>query len=155
MCSSQKKRVKKIINNAIVFLYSKIKSFDKYEVTLDDLKGLFENNSFGKLKVDNVELTFIDMIKGILPLKIVEYLTKEVKMNIKDVNQSCVIFLDYVYDETALIWKERCETQIQKEKKFKISKKKKRLIRSYDVDRKNVTSRNPIASKSFTKVEGL
>lgn len=51
-------------------------------------------------------------------------------MNIVDKTKVATSFLNYIYDETKIIWNERCELQTIKEKKLKINKKKKLNIGS-------------------------
>lgn len=48
-----------------------------------------------------------------------------VKMNVKDKIKVSTSFLNFCYDETKLIWNERCELQIRKEKRLMINKKMK------------------------------
>jgi hypothetical protein len=136
--------MKLIIKSSINFLVEQIRSYDKYDVQQNLIEKLFENESFGKLKVDKDALTFIDIIKGIFPLKLFDLLLNQLKMKKEDLYQVSVNFLDNVYDLTSMIWKERCDTQLQKEKKFK----------SYDPDvNKNKRPLNSLTP--FDNAEGL
>ncbi|CAB4437387.1 unnamed protein product [Rhizophagus irregularis] len=97
-----------------------------YHNTLDaSIKRHFEDLNktyvFGKLLVDDSDLTFIDIIKGIFPLDLSDYLSKTVKMSKNDRIKVSKLFLNFIYDETKLIWNERCELQNKKKKSLRLA----------------------------------
>lgn len=66
MCD--KKRLKDIIGKSIKFLANEIINLEKYNCDVKKLENLFNNEKFGKLLVDESDLTFTDLIKGIFRL---------------------------------------------------------------------------------------
>lgn len=117
--------MKKIIKDAFHLMVNEIKSIDKYALDEDKFYGYVWSESFSKLFFSKKEFTFIDVIKGMFPLGLTEYLSSKVKMNLKDRNTISVLFLDFIYDETKLIWYERRERQIEKEKRYGINRDRK------------------------------
>lgn len=120
MCNAHKKKIKEIIKKAQDLLLNDITKLEKYNVDNNSFKKLFIDDNFGSLIKDEKDLTFIDIIKGIFPLKLSDYLSKTVKMSLTDRITVSVSFLNYIYDETKLIWNERCDLQIRKEKRLRI-----------------------------------
>ncbi|PKY60957.1 hypothetical protein RhiirA4_485320 [Rhizophagus irregularis] len=154
MCNSHKKRVKEILQRAIELLVNEIRKLSKYEINFDDIKNVFNNNHFGKLVIDNDNLTFIDIIKGIFPLELSDFLSEKIKMIKEDRIKVSVLFLDFIYDETKLIWNDRCEMQIKKEKRLKINKDKK--LKANGSGYRHTEINGGISGRStFKKAEGL
>ncbi|PKC05360.1 hypothetical protein RhiirA5_421012 [Rhizophagus irregularis] len=88
---------------------------DGIAVTLN----MFLLNEIVKLEKYSVDETGL---KNYSTTKLLEDL---VKMNVKDKIKVSTSFLNFCYDETKLIWNERCELQIRKEKRLMINKKMK------------------------------
>jgi hypothetical protein len=136
----------------IYFLIEKIKSYEKYNLEDTSVFIFLKEEKYFRLLVDNINLTFIDIIKG---LSLSEFLRQQkIKMNDKDRIEVSISFLNFIYDETKLIWKERCERQINKEKRLKISRKKKMITNNVGLGNVlnigNILKREPI-----TRAEGL
>lgn len=155
MCSSHKKRIREIIDKALRFLVIEIKNLERYEIDLDDVKELFNNNNFGKLIIDNDDLTFIDIIKGIFPIKISDYLIEKIRMIKEDRIKVSLMFLNFIYNETKLIWDKRCELQISKEKRLNIISKNKKLIANGIGHRHTGNNGNIFRRPTFNRAEGL
>ncbi|PKY56330.1 hypothetical protein RhiirA4_476562 [Rhizophagus irregularis] len=134
--------------------FEKIKSYEKYNLEESSVFIFLKEEKYFRLLVDNINLTFIDIIKGIFPLSLSEFLRQKIKMNDKDRIEVSINFLNFIYDETKLIWKERCERQINKEKRLKISRKKKMITNNVGLGNVlnigNILKREPI-----TRAEGL
>ncbi|PKY33899.1 hypothetical protein RhiirB3_453187 [Rhizophagus irregularis] len=62
-------RIGKIIKKAQDLLLNDITKLEKYNVDNNSFKKLFIDDNFGSLIKDEKDLTFIDIIKGIFPLK--------------------------------------------------------------------------------------
>ncbi|CAB4440968.1 unnamed protein product [Rhizophagus irregularis] len=124
---------------------------EKYR-DLKELFQLFREETYGLLREDMNNLTFIDIIKGIFPLDITRFLINN-KVKADDRIALSVLFLDYVYDETFKIWEDRCEVQIKKEKAFQISKAKKKSMKSYDPEYKNRL--DELTTPLYGRAEGL
>ncbi|CAB5387957.1 unnamed protein product [Rhizophagus irregularis] len=73
-CYSNRKRMRNIIFYSIICLIEKIKEYDIY--TFDETKiiDLFINESFGEVKVNNNKLTLVDIIKGLFPKLLADFL---------------------------------------------------------------------------------
>ncbi|CAB5384533.1 unnamed protein product [Rhizophagus irregularis] len=153
LCNSEKKKMKKIIKDAFDLMVNEIKSIDKYTLDEGNFYDYVWNETFSKLFYSKTQFTFIDIIKGIFPLGLTEYLTLKVKMNLKDRNTISVLFLDFIYDETKLIWYERCNRQIEKEKKLRINRKRK-FMRNKSINGRLEDRRLPIRNPKI-KAEGL
>lgn len=117
MCD--KKRLKDIIGKSIKFLANEIINLEKYNCDVKKLENLFNNEKFGKLLVDESNLTFTDLIKGIFPLKLSEFISSEFKMNIEDKVKVAIR-----RNQNNLERKMRV-TNFKRKKKLKINKKKK------------------------------
>ncbi|GBC39515.2 hypothetical protein GLOIN_2v1480544 [Rhizophagus irregularis DAOM 181602=DAOM 197198] len=153
LCNSENKKMKKIIKDAFDLMVNEIKSIDKYTLDEGNFYDYVWNETFSKLFYSKTQFTFIDIIKGIFPLGLTEYLTLKVKMNLKDRNTISVLFLDFIYDETKLIWYERCNRQIEKEKKLRINRKRK-FMRNKSINGRLEDRRLPIRNPKI-KAEGL
>lgn len=125
LCNSQKKKLKDISKKAAVSLLEKINNYEEYDLKESKFFEFLDKEKFLHLIFDECKLTLRDIIKGIFPLSLSEFLKRKVKMNDKDRLKVSTDFLDFIYDETKLIWEERCERQIEKEKRLKINKRKK------------------------------
>ncbi|RGB42324.1 hypothetical protein C1646_751082 [Rhizophagus diaphanus] len=113
ICNSEKMKMKKIIKNAFDLMVNEIKNLDKYELDEDRFYNYIWSETFSKLFYSKTKITFIDIVKGIFLLSLTEYLSTKVKMNSKDRNIISVLFLDFIYDKTKLIWYDRCSRQIK------------------------------------------
>ncbi|CAB4376334.1 unnamed protein product [Rhizophagus irregularis] len=149
-CYSNHKRMRNIIYYSIICLIEKIKEYDIY--TFDEAKiiDLFINESFGKVKVNNNKLTFVDIIKGLFPKLLADFLRQEIKMTKVHLFETGVKFLNFVFDSTHKIWIDRCDLQKDKEKSLGVTKENKKHY-SYD---KNIVKKD-INHKVYQKVEGL
>ncbi|CAB4441046.1 unnamed protein product [Rhizophagus irregularis] len=150
-CKSQKKKMMSIIKNAYEFFFNEILKLN-YVIIKEELFQLFREETYGLLREDMNNLTFIDIIKGIFPLDITRFLINN-KVKADDRIALSVLFLDYVYDETFKIWEDRCEVQIKKEKAFQISKAKKKSMKSYDPEYKNRL--DELTTPLYGRAEGL
>ncbi|GBC34051.2 hypothetical protein GLOIN_2v1846731 [Rhizophagus irregularis DAOM 181602=DAOM 197198] len=149
-CYSNRKRMRNIIYYSIICLIEKIKEYDIY--TFDETKiiDLFINESFGEVKVNNNKLTFVDIIKGLFPKLLADFLRQEIKMTKVHIFETGVKFLDFVFDSTHKIWVDRCDLQKDKEISLGVTKEDKKHY-SYD---KNIVKKD-INHKVYQKVEGL
>ncbi|CAB5374662.1 unnamed protein product [Rhizophagus irregularis] len=149
-CYSNRKRMRNIIYYSIICLIEKIKEYDIY--TFDEAKiiDLFINESFGEVKVNNNKLTFVDIIKGLFPKLLADFLRQEIKMTKVHIFETGVKFLDFVFDSTHKIWVDRCDLQKDKEISLGVTKEDKKHY-SYD---KNIVKKD-INHKVYQKVEGL
>ncbi|GET54035.1 hypothetical protein GLOIN_2v1846731 [Rhizophagus irregularis DAOM 181602=DAOM 197198] len=115
-CYSNRKRMRNIIYYSIICLIEKIKEYDIYTFNETKIIDLFINESFGEVKVDNNKLTFVDIIKGLFPKLLADFLRQEIKMTKVHIFETGVKFLDFVFDSTHKIWVDRCDLQKDKEK---------------------------------------
>uniref|UniRef100_U9TF46 Uncharacterized protein n=1 Tax=Rhizophagus irregularis (strain DAOM 181602 / DAOM 197198 / MUCL 43194) TaxID=747089 RepID=U9TF46_RHIID len=72
--NSEKNNVKQIIEKSFLYLFEEISKFEKYKINKSDIFLLYSNEKFGRLIFDESNITFIDMIKGIFPLKLSDFL---------------------------------------------------------------------------------
>ncbi|GET53504.1 hypothetical protein RhiirA5_421178 [Rhizophagus irregularis] len=81
----RRKKIQRLIEEMPTIEQSnEIINLEKYNCDVKKLENLFNNEKFGKLLVDESNLTFTDLIKGIFPLKLSEFISSEFKMNIED-----------------------------------------------------------------------
>lgn len=110
-------------------MFDEILKLDKYNFDESKFFSFCNNEDFGELKSDDKNFSFIDLIKGIFPMGLSDFLKDELKMNLKDRIQISTAYLasylNFIYDETKIIWNKRCDIQIKKEKLMKVSKKDK------------------------------
>ncbi|PKK58800.1 hypothetical protein RhiirC2_795744 [Rhizophagus irregularis] len=139
-----------IIYYSIICLIENIKEYDIYTFDEAKLIDLFINKSFGEVKVNNNKLTFIDIIKGLFPKLLADFLRQEIKMTKAHIFETRVKFLDFVFESTHKIWVDRCELQNDKERSLGITKEDKKHY-SYD---KNMVKKG-INQKVYQNVEGL
>lgn len=126
MCRSNKKKMKKIISKAFQLMFNLIKEKEQYNLEWSDFFKIYDDETYSKLVVSDTDLTFIDIIKGIFPSHLHSYLLNTIKMTKEDITEIAVKFLNFIYDETLDIWKQRCDLQIDKEKKFRITSRKRK-----------------------------
>ena len=93
----------------------------------DELKLLLDpTNNFWSTDDTNNSLTFIDLIKGIVPSKLYRTIN-----DFADCNKTYMILssvYDFIFTQTfELIWKPRCELMIAKELSLNITTKRKRI----------------------------
>ncbi|PKY51112.1 hypothetical protein RhiirA4_467958 [Rhizophagus irregularis] len=143
----KRKKLKKLLKK-------RFNDLEKYKIDKSNCCRLIDNESFRKLFASKIDLTFIDIIKGIFPLKLSNFLKDEIKMNNEDRIKISIAFLDFIYDETKIIWKEHCDLQIAEEKMLKINKKKKLNTGSSGYVNQNVNRSISSVSQS-SRVESL
>ncbi|PKY32289.1 hypothetical protein RhiirB3_450371 [Rhizophagus irregularis] len=103
-------------------IWSCICHSDFCHVSLIDINSL---DNFWDFSIDNNCLTFIDFIKGFIPITLSNYL-KLLIFNDKVVRTIIGDLHDFTYNEVMNnIWKPRCELQVVFEKNLSITKKKK------------------------------
>ncbi|PKB99565.1 hypothetical protein RhiirA5_429502 [Rhizophagus irregularis] len=103
-------------------IWSCICHSDFCHVSLIDINSL---DNFWDFSIDNNCLTFIDFIKGFIPITLSNYL-KLLIFNDKVVRTIIGDLHDFTYNEVMNnIWKPRCELQVVLEKNLFITKKKK------------------------------
>ncbi|CAB4408101.1 unnamed protein product [Rhizophagus irregularis] len=142
--------MRNIIYYSIICLIEKIKEYEKYTVDEAKLIDLFINESFGEIKVNDNKLTFVDIIKGLFPKILADFLRQEIKMTKTHIFETGVKFLDFVFESTHKIWIDRCDLQKDKERSLGVTKDDKKLY-SYD---KNMIKKG-INHKVYQNVEGL
>ncbi|PKY62426.1 hypothetical protein RhiirA4_488871, partial [Rhizophagus irregularis] len=126
------------------------RQYEKYTVDEAKLIDLFINESFGEIKVNDNKLTFVDIIKGLFPKILADFLRQEIKMTKTHIFETGVKFLDFVFESTHKIWIDRCDLQKDKERSLGVTKDDKKLY-SYD---KNMIKKG-INHKVYQNVEGL
>ncbi|PKY57155.1 hypothetical protein RhiirA4_478020 [Rhizophagus irregularis] len=122
--------LQKIVRDSQQFILmainSNIKS-DFYHISLTDIKSI---ENFWDRSIDNNCLTFIDFIKGFIPITLSNYL-KSLAFNDKVIHTIIGDLHNFTYNEVMNnIWKPRCELQVALEKGLSITKKKKLNSRS-------------------------
>ncbi|CAB5197479.1 unnamed protein product [Rhizophagus irregularis] len=142
--------MRNIIYHSIICLIEKIKEYDIY--TFDEAKiiDLFINESFGEVKVNNNKLTFVNIVKGLFPKFLADFLRQEIKMTKAHIFETGVKFLDFIFESTHKIWIDRCDLQKDKKRSLGITKEDKKHY-SYD---KNMVKKG-INHKVYQNVEGL
>jgi hypothetical protein len=97
-------------------------------------------DSIWDISTSDTQLTFIDVIKGVVPLTLTQKINGWTKN--KEMTQLIIsIFMDYIYAEVCKhIWFPRCEQQILDEKNGGIDKKEKKKINRSNI-RSSTSSR--------------
>ncbi|CAB5157493.1 unnamed protein product [Rhizophagus irregularis] len=117
--------LQKIVQDSQQFILTAINNNIKSDfchVSLTDINSL---DNFWDFSIDNNCLTFIDFIKGFIPITLSNYL-KSLIFNDKIVCTIIGDLHDFTYNEVMNnIWKPRCELQVVLEKNLFITKKKK------------------------------
>ena len=139
-CSTITTKLQTIIHNSKRFLTSLIQEHIDSQFHINHLEDqyLWHNN------VHDTNLTFIDLIKGVVPRSLIN------KIQLVTNNQAIIqmllsLFFDYIYAQFSdTIWKERCEIQLNIEKRLGIDKKekKKRVHDPNNVNRLNHNNNN-------------
>ncbi|CAB4445622.1 unnamed protein product [Rhizophagus irregularis] len=96
--------MRNIIYYSIICLIEKIKAYEKYTIDEAKIIDLFINESFGEIKVNNNKLTFVDIIKGLFPKILADFLRQEIKMTKAHILETGVKFLDFIFESTHKIW---------------------------------------------------
>ncbi|CAG8754744.1 12918_t:CDS:2, partial [Rhizophagus irregularis] len=104
----------------------KIKEYDLYIFDETKIIDLFINESFGEVKVNDNKLTFVDIIKGLFPKLLADFLRQEIKMTKAHIFETGVKFLDFVFKSTHKIWLDRCDLQKDKERSLGVTKEDKK-----------------------------
>ncbi|CAB4439248.1 unnamed protein product [Rhizophagus irregularis] len=117
--------LQKIVRDSQQFILTAINNnikSDFYHVSFTDIRSI---DSFWDWSIDNNCLTFIDFIKGFIPMALSSYL-KSLTFNDKVIRTIIGDLHDFTYNEVMNnIWKPRCEIQVALEKNLSITKKKK------------------------------
>src|SRR5579871_2200693 len=81
---------------------------------------------------DNKELTFIDLVKGIIPLKLSDIINEKVKK--KEYVKNILLTLNkFITEKFWSIWKDRCNIlELEDKEVYNITKKEKKLNRNIE-----------------------
>ena len=119
-CQEQEEVIDKAIISSQKFLFEEL-SKDNDKINFTDIKCLTD---IWKNKQDDSSITYVDIIKGIIPLNLFELVNK---YNNKQKTQNVLYkFRDFVYKITMEeIWKPRCRIMKDIEKEYNLDKKTK------------------------------
>jgi hypothetical protein len=122
ICTKTIRTVKLIATHSKILLKDLIQTYadqNFHEKHLD-------HNTWWDVTYDSISITFIDLIKGVVPLELVE----RIKLGVKDqqlMNIIVSIFFDFIFNNIRdHIWRPRCDKQIEIEQKLNIKRKDKR-----------------------------
>src|SRR4051794_4392131 len=144
-CVNSKNKIAHIITNSQKLLIKLL--YDHANIKRD--RSSFNNmNNIWQSNSSDTCLTFIDIIKGIIPLILTEKINNWTKN--KEMTRLIIsIFMDFVYtDICKYIWFPRNEQQLLDEKNAGIDKKEKKRV-----NRSNI--RNTISSRNIINVNNL
>lgn len=107
-----------------------------------------ELDSIWEVKHSSLEFTFIDLIKGIVPLSLSRIISSQIH-NRDNVSQLLEIFFHRLQGTISLIWEERCKCMIDLELKLGIDRKLKR-IRKTDLNLSTYSRPSSVVNSSLS-----
>jgi hypothetical protein len=150
-CDANRTHIKKIEYLIFQLLVSLIKKF-----TRKNNENILSKPSYSTIKTifKNNGLSFADLIKGLFPIQLTEMVNQHIN-NMEVTKMILSITTNEVYYKfKEIIWNERCNKLIEKEKQNNITKriKKKRVkgLRSHVTNNNNSTIRDvPLYTKAY------
>src|SRR4051794_40926104 len=122
LCKSDKKHMNTISENCISFIIEELHNRFAITLSLND-QQILRNLQIFKLKADNDNLTFIDLIKGIFPFLLTEIFIKFEIRKQQDIVKIGNDILQLIFKYTNIIWKQRNDILIKEKKRLKLQKK--------------------------------